>query len=252
MTRRLLFGCALGSPILLIVLWRYSPALAVGQMLLSHLLIVYATLRPNVQWLGEVITSFEASRPEVWLTIDDGPAEDTGAVLDVLARHAAVATFFVKGSEAEADNGSIAEMLGRGHSVANHSFSHPSGTFWCLTPSAIASEIDRANAVLTALTGSRPRWFRAPVGMKNPAVHPLLRARGMRLIGWTVRGLDAMGSDADDITRRIVRRLHPGAIIVLHQGRRHSSSVLEKVIVEIRRRGYEFVIPDDARLKTSR
>lgn len=249
--RARLFAFLLIAPAITVLLWRWSIPLAVGQLVLSHVLVIYATLRPNVQWLGDVITCFATESREVWLTIDDGPSTDTAAVLEVLARHDAKATFFVKGSLVEENRDAVKAMLAAGHSVANHSFSHPSGTFWCLPPSRIAREIASADAVLSTIEGTSRRWFRAPVGMKNPAVHPELRKRGMRLIGWTVRGFDALSSDPSEIIGRIVPRLRPGAIIVLHQGRPHSAATIEKVIAAIRAEGYEIVVPDDARLKTS-
>jgi hypothetical protein len=67
----------------------------------------------------------------------------------------------------------------------------------------------------------------------------------MRLIGWTARGFDAVVSNVDDVVRRIVPRLIPGAIIVVHQGREHSSRVIERVIAAVKERGYAFVIPAD-------
>ena len=115
----------------------------------------------------------------------------------------------------------------------------------------VAEEIDGCNRALVRATGEAPRWFRAPVGMKNPAVHPVLKRRNMRLIGWTARGFDAVVSDADQILARILARLAPGAIIVLHQGREHSLRVLERVIVALRERGYAFVIPRDEQLRAA-
>ena len=103
--------------------------------------------------------------------------------------------------------------------------------------------------MLESITGEKPRWFRAPVGMKNFTVHPALARRGMRLIGWTARGFDAIQSDPDDILRRLLPHIRPGAIIVLHQGREHSLRVLERVIVALNERGYAFVIPADAQLR---
>lgn len=214
---------------------------------LSHLLIVYPTLRPNVQWWGPVITRFETPRREVWLTIDDGPTDDTHALLDLFDRFRVKATFFVKGVLAEAHPDLIREIAARGHSVANHSNTHPAGSFWCTLPGRIAEEIDLCNRAL----GMPARWFRAPVGMKNFFVHPALAKRNMRLIGWTARGFDAVVSDADHILTRILPRLTPGAIIVLHQGREHSLRVLERVIVAVQERGYAFVIPEDDALRTS-
>jgi len=193
-----------------------------------------------VQWLGPVITCFEPRGKELWLTIDDGPTDDT---LDVLAALDVPATFFVKGSLARAHPERIRAMLERGHTIANHSDTHPSATFWCLPPGRLARQIDG---------GPPSRWFRAPVGMKNPFVHPALRRRGVRLIGWSVRGFDTLGDDIDRVVARIVPRVFPGAIVVLHQGRAISTRCIARVVGELRARGYEFVIPDDARLKTKR
>src|SRR5205085_7875109 len=108
--RRFLLGFAALAPLTLLVDWH----LGIAVIVLSHLLIVYATLVPNCQWLGPVITCFETERKEVWLTIDDGPAPDTDAIKELLARHGAQATFFEIG--------------------VNHSMTHPAGTFWCLGP----------------------------------------------------------------------------------------------------------------------
>jgi peptidoglycan-N-acetylglucosamine deacetylase len=214
--RRLLLGFAAVAPLMLLVEWRAGIAVIV----LSHLPIVYATLVPNCQWLGPVITSFETGKKEIWLTIDDGPADDTDAIKQVIERRKAKATFFEIGK--------------------NHSMTHPSATFWCLGPRRLAREI------------GNERWFRAPVGMKNPFVHPALRRRGQRLIGWSVRGFDTVGDDIERVVARIVPRVFPGAIVVLHQGRAISARCIARVVGELRARGYEFVIPEDARLKTKR
>jgi peptidoglycan-N-acetylglucosamine deacetylase len=215
----------------------------------SHALVLYPTLRPNAQWLGPVITHFATDQREVWLTIDDGPASDTGALLDLFDARGVKATFFVKGKLVVADPTTAHRIVERGHSLGNHSHTHPSGTFWCLLPQRIAREIDDCSAAIASVTGKSASWFRAPVGMKNPAVHPALDRRGMRLIGWTSRAFDAVQSDVDHITSRIVRDLRPGAILVLHQGRPHSLEVFERVIAAAVDRGYGFVIPEDDQLR---
>lgn len=221
----------------------------IGVLALSHALILYPTLRPNVQWLGPVVTRFRTDRKEVWLTIDDGPTEDTREVLDLFARHEVKATFFVKGVLAEQHPELVRAILKRGHSLANHSHTHPAGSFWCSLPGRIASEIDGCARALQSATGRAITWFRAPVGMKNPAVHPALAKRGMRLIGWTARGFDAVLTDPEEIAKRILPEIVPGAIIVLHQGRAHSIATLERVIVALRDAGYAFVIPTDEQLE---
>jgi peptidoglycan-N-acetylglucosamine deacetylase len=220
----------------------------VGILAISHALILYPTLRPNLQWLGPVVTRFRTEGNEVWLTIDDGPTDDTPAVLSLFARHGVKATFFVKGVLAQEHPHFVEAILAAGHSVANHSQTHPAGSFWCSFPGRIAQEIDDCNSALKATTGVAPTWFRAPVGYKNPAVHPALARRGMRLIGWSARGFDAVVGDPELVLSRILPHVRPGAIIVLHQGREHSLRVLERIILALRERGYSFVIPPDSHL----
>lgn len=203
-----------------------------------------------MQWFGPVVTRFATSGKEVWLTIDDGPSEDTLAVLDLFDAHQVKATFFVKGVLAERHGETAREILRRGHTLANHSQTHPQATFWCLPPGRIAREIDDCNRILTSITGEQPRWFRAPVGMKNFTVHPALARRRMRLIGWTARGFDAVRSDPGEILSRMLPHVRPGAILVMHQGREHSLRVLEQVILSLKALGYAFVIPGDEQLRT--
>jgi len=249
------FFATLLIPILLLIVfpsWLPWWPIAIGIMALSHALVLWPTLRPNSQWLGPVITRFESSSKEVWLTIDDGPTEDTQALLDALDARRVKATFFVKGSLCAQHPELVRMMLMRGHQVANHSQTHPSGAFWCLPPYAIARQIDGCNAALMAIIGEMPRLFRAPVGMKNPFVHPILSKRNMTLVGWSVRGFDSFGDDFERVARRIVPRVSNGSIIVMHQGRGFSVACVSRVVDELQARGYSFVIPPFERLKTNR
>lgn len=232
------------------MLWRWSPLAAVGVLALSHALVLFPTFRPTIQWLGPVITRFATEKREVWITIDDGPTDDTAAVLALFDTMGVKATFFVKGVLARQHPDRVAEILARGHSVANHSMTHPAGSFWCALPRRVAEEIDGCNDAIAGVTGARPRWFRAPVGIKNPAVHPALDRRGMRLIGWSARGFDAVVGDTDKVVARVLRDLRPGAIILLHQGQPWSLGTLERVLSAICDAGYACVIPDDAALRT--
>lgn len=243
--RNLIVGFGWLAPFAAVVLWPHSIAAAIGIVALSHALLLIPTLRANNQWLGPVITRFDTDGREVWLTIDDGPGDDMPALLELLAKTNTKVTFFLKGSRTTP--AAIGAITRAGHTIGNHSWSHPSATFWCLPAPWIAREIDQCSEVL-----GKPRYFRAPVGMKNPAVHPILRERGMLLIGWTARGFDSVRTDPDRVAARILPRVVPGAIVVMHQGRPHSLACIERVIADLRSAGYAFVVPGEERLKTNR
>jgi peptidoglycan/xylan/chitin deacetylase (PgdA/CDA1 family) len=250
--RSVIVGFAVIAPIVLLLLWPHAPLAGVAILALSHALLLYPTVRPNVQWFGPVIIGFDTDAQEVWLTIDDGPTDDTTSILDVLDSRGAKATFFVKGTLVRAHEELVREIVSRGHTVANHSDTHPAGKWWCLPPAGLATEIDGCAASLAAVVPGPQRWFRAPVGMKNPGVHPALARRGLRLIGWSVRSFDAVRDEFEKVMHRIQRDTRPGGIIVMHQGREWSARTIAAAVDQLQARGYSFVIPDDARLKTNR
>ena len=245
--RNLIVGGAWLSPFVPIVLWPHTHIWGLVIMALLHALWLYPTLSANVQWFGPVVTNFSTEGRVLWLTIDDGPADDTPRILELLASRSARATFFLKGVLAEARPELVRSILAAGHTIGNHSYTHPSATFWCLPAPWIEEEIDRCSAVLGQL-----HYFRAPVGMKNPAVHPALAKRGMRLIGWTARGFDSITADVERVAARIIARVKPGAIIVMHQGLPHSVQCIERVVDDLQRAGYAFAVPEAARLNTNR
>jgi peptidoglycan/xylan/chitin deacetylase (PgdA/CDA1 family) len=244
------------APVIGFLLVPFSVVLALAPIFLSHVLLLYATLSANCQWFGPVMRSFETTEPEVWLTIDDGPCPaHTMAMLDLLDRFEAHATFFVIGMNAEHYPHLITEILTRGHEIANHTYTHPSGSFWFAGPRRIALEIDLC-AELLRVTPERPaRYFRAPVGLKNLFVHPELKARRLALLGWSVRGLDTIRRDSNKIANRIARRAKPGAIMILHEGHRVERDpefhlrCLEQTLTALAERGYRCVIPRAEQLR---
>jgi peptidoglycan/xylan/chitin deacetylase (PgdA/CDA1 family) len=195
-----------------------------------------ALLVPNNEWLGPVVSRFETDKREVWLTIDDGPTDDTHALLDLLESRGVRATFFVKGKLAKREL--IDAIVARGHTIGNHSQNHPSATFWCASRETTAREIDECAAAIPPT-----QLFRAPVGHKNHHLHALLAERRMKLIGFSARAYDAVVHEPAKIANAIVKHLEPGAIVVLHQGRPWSLDAIARTIDAIRERGYAFVIP---------
>lgn len=255
-SRRILLGFVFVAPVLGFLLVPVNIFAALAPIVLSHVLLLYATLSANCQWFGPVVRSFETQEPEVWLTIDDGPSPaHTVAILDLLERFQARATFFVIGKNAEQYPHLITEILTRGHEIANHTYSHSSASFWCAGPRRIALEIDRCAELLRAAPERPARFFRAPVGLKNLFVHPELDSRGLLLIGWSVRGLDTIRRNAAEIANRIQREAKPGAIIVLHEGHRVESDpefnprCFELTLNALTDAGYRCVIPRPEQLR---
>lgn len=255
--RRALLAYVFVAPAIGFLLVRFNIILALAPIFLSHLLLLYATLSASCQWFGPVFRSFATDKKEVWLTIDDGPSvAHTMAMLDLLQRFQARATFFVIGKNAEQHPHLITEILTRGHEIANHTYTHPSGTFWFAGPRRIAAEIDLCAELLRAAPDRPARFFRAPVGLKDLFVHPELNPRGLALIGWSVRGLDTIRRDPAEVANRILRETRPGAIIILHEGQRvekdpdFNPHCLELTLSALSEQGFRCVIPQPEQLRT--
>lgn len=243
--------------------WQISPV-AFGVVLTLtatfHLTLLYGTLRPNNHLFGPVVTRLPgADHGEIWLTIDDGPdPQDTPILLDLLDAAGAKATFFVRGDRIRAHPDLAREILRRGHGLGNHTETHPQASFWRLGPWRLAREIGSCQEAVSTATGSALRFFRAPVGMVNPFVHPAAGTHRLTVVGWTARGFDGVkNADPAQIVRLILRDLRSGGIVLLHEGRRNAAGeavnvrALELLLPAIRRRGWRAVIPVQAHQENS-
>lgn len=245
---------AVGCLLLLFVLPRAWPLWATLHLALVGI-VVYGNLAPNCAWFGPVITAFQTSRKEVWLTLDDGPDPCyTPKTLELLECYGAKATFFLIGTKILANPDLARAILQRGHSIGNHSATHPFARFWALSFPAACREIDDGTSAITAATGSSPIWFRAPVGMANCFVRAALQSRGMLLVGSSCRGFDGVPTNPDQVVRKLFRAIKPGAILLLHEGSsqahpRNNLMILEAVLARLRAEGYICVIPKPQQIK---
>lgn len=239
--------CFIASQIVAVVSWLLCGwRVGLPLLLLSHAALIWATLWPRSRWLGPVLTRLPTTRPLVWLTIDDGPSHDTAAILDLLDKHGAKATFFLVGERAQQRPALVGEIVRRGHGIGNHSQTHPQAWFWSLPPARMNAEIDRAQATLSRLSGQPPRWFRAVVGMSNPFVATPLKRHGLARVAWSARGFDTVAADPAVVLAGIERDLAPGAIVLLHEGARHGRNVetLGLLLKRLNALGYATVLPE--------
>ena len=235
----------LSQALVVAVWWRFGWPIGLPAMLLSHAPFFWATLVPGSALFSPVLGRLPTDAQVAWLTIDDGPSDDTLAILDVLDAYDAKATFFLVGDRARARPELVHEIARRGHGFGNHSATHPQAWFWALPPQRMRDEIERTQATLHDLTGIAPTWFRAVVGMANPFVAPVLKKHHLTRVAWSARGYDAFASDPAVVAARIERQLSPGAIILLHEGAKHGRNVeaVRAVLERLQALGYRTVLP---------
>ncbi|CAN5469519.1 polysaccharide deacetylase family protein [soil metagenome] len=221
------------SPVILVSLVLHAALLAawlalpsawpwwLGILVANHAVLTFAGLWPRSTLLGPNLTQLPMSaqaRGEIAITIDDGPEPDiTPAVLDILDAHQARATFFCIGAKASHHAELCREIVRRGHSVQNHS-QHHRHHFSLFGMTRLRREIDAAQQTLAGITGIVPTLFRAPAGLRNPFLDPVLHALRLRLTRWTRRGFDTRERDPQRVLQRLIDGLAAGDILLLHDG----------------------------------
>lgn len=213
----LLHATALGVAVIAPQHW---PA-ALAAVVANHVALAAIGLWPRSTLLGSNWTRLPepaARRGEIAITIDDGPDPDvTPRVLDILERHGAVATFFCIGTQAQRYPELCRDIARRGHAIENHSLRHRH-TFALSGMRALQREIAGGQAALATLAGSPPQFFRAPAGLRNPLLDPVLQRCGLQLAAWTRRGFDTRPVAAATVLDRLCRNLRAGDILLLHDG----------------------------------
>ena len=194
---------------------------ALGAIAANHVVLTAGGLWPRSRWLGSNWTRLPRAaiaRREIAITIDDGPDPAvTPALLDLLERHGVDATFFCIAERARTHAALCREIVARGHSVQNHSDRH-SHTFSLLGPRSMRREIVAAQETIADITGEAPRFFRAPAGLRNPFLAPVLQRLDLQLVSWTRRGFDTVRRDAPAVVARLAGGLAAGDILLAHDG----------------------------------
>jgi len=217
---------------------------AVAGSLPVWIAITYGSLYPHCRLFGEAIRCFPTSERAVILTIDDGPCADTEEILHLLAAHRARAVFFLIGERALQRPDDVRRIVAAGHLIGNHTHTHRAHAYWSFPPWLQRREVARCQHALTTITGSQPRLFRAPVGMRNPYCNPIADEFSLQVVGWHARGFDGVTNPMEKIIATIRRGLCPGAIVVLHQGLPHSPEVLRRTLAMLEEDHWTPTLPD--------
>jgi peptidoglycan/xylan/chitin deacetylase (PgdA/CDA1 family) len=177
-------------------------------------LVVGAT-SPRVSWFGRTITHGPRDVPTVALTFDDGPNRaSTLAVRDVLDQYGVKGTFFLVGSAVDAAPEIARALVDDGQLVGSHAYEHNSWDW--LDPRY--TELDRSLASMRQQLGVCPGFLRPPHGYHTPFMTHRATRAGMRTVMWDDSAADWATNDADLVARRILQKVRPGSIILLHDG----------------------------------
>lgn len=189
-----------------------------------------------------VVTKEDLNKPgygkTVCLTFDDGPSENTEAILDILDKYKVKATFFVIGNTDELAAKRYKEIVDRGHSIGLHSYSHDYEYIYASVDNFI-EEVNKIHDLVYEATGVDTRLFRFPGGSANYTVDKIdihdcidyLNEKGYTYFDWNVSSGDATGKEqtVEMLMKNIENDLYKydTAVILMHD------SVYKKTTVEM-------------------
>jgi peptidoglycan/xylan/chitin deacetylase (PgdA/CDA1 family) len=215
----------------------------------------YASTVASSQILGRTWRQTGDPR-SVALTFDDGPnAKVTPALLDLLDRHNAKATFFVMGTHVRAFPQLTAEILERGHTLGNHTETHP--RLNVCSPAKTRDELAQCAEAIGEAAGVVSKWMRPPFGYRNPWLDGIVRDRfGSQVVMWTRMPGDWKFTDPEPVIQRL-RPTVGGDIVVLHDGdhrvldgrREHNLAALEYWLPRWKDQGLRFPNMDEVAAK---
>lgn len=193
-----------------------------------------------------VVLSGPRNQNKVALTFDDGPdARYTSQVLDVLKKHDVPATFFLLGARAQALPELTQRIHEEGHAIGNHSYWHPK--MFEEPIGRLHWEVTQTQQVLNQIIGYEPSIFRAPYGGLTEELVEMLAEMNFSVIAWSVDSEDWKQIPAEEIVDNVMSHMHPGAIILMHDGGDWTQNLsgtvesLDTIIPQIKAQGLEFV-----------
>jgi len=211
----------------------------------------WAAIAPPSQIFGPTIRR-TGDPATMALTFDDGPNPAvTPALLDLLEKHQAHATFFVTGEHVRAFPELAKEIAERGHTIGNHTDTHPALVF--CSAKEIAAQLDRCDDAIRQAIGRKPRWMRPPFGFRGPLLHGAVqRWGGAGVVMWSALAWDWKPSATAKVIEHL-QRAKGGDIVLLHDAdfrqptgdRHHTVAALTHWLPRWRGAGIRFVTLDD-------
>lgn len=186
---------------------------------------------------------------KIYLTFDAGYENGyTAQILDVLKVHNAPAAFFVVGNYLQTSPELVRRMADEGHIVGNHT-EHHYDMSRISEFDAFKSELSAVEEQYRAITGRElPRYYRPPQGVYSEENLKMARDLGYRTVFWSLAYVDWLQDDqptAEQAFSKLIPRIHPGAIVLLHSTSKTNAEILDELLTKWEEMGYTFgALPD--------
>lgn len=191
--------------------------------------------------------AFYTGNPEknlIYLTFDAGYENgNTEAILDALKRHHAPAAFFLVGNYLETNPELVRRMVAEGHTVGNHTYHHPDMSS-ISTREAFEKELTDLEDLFFQTTGqAMSRFYRPPQGKYSERNLQMASELGYHTVFWSLAYVDWLENEQpsrEEAFDKLLSRIHPGAIVLLHSTSRTNAQILDELLTRWEEMGYQF------------
>lgn len=185
-----------------------------------------------------------ADEKVIYLTFDAGfESGDTPSILDTLKKHNAPAAFFLVGNYLETAPDLVRRMVAEGHTVANHTYHHPDMSA-IATKEAFQAELTTTEEKFYEITGQKmPKLYRPPQGKYSEQNLQFAKELGYTTVFWSLAYVDWYQDDQptkEEAFKKLVPRIHNGAILLLHSTSATNAAVLDELLTRYEEMGYRF------------
>lgn len=212
-------------------------ATLIGSLVVISLL-AYALAEILGRWMGLGALAWgNRAEPRIALTFDDGPSEQTEAILKLLEKYGAKATFFLTGQRAEQRPELVEKIRQAGHQIEAHGYWHRPAIL--MAPWTEWVHIQKSPGKL----------YRPPWGIHSPFTRLFAWMQGKQIALWDIESQDWLDKPAEQLVKRIMFYIKGGSVLLLHDGPPRSLEVLEILLPELTENGYQSVRMDELALK---
>lgn len=179
----------------------------------------------------------------LYLTFDVGYENgNTPSILDALKNHKISATFFVVGTYIESEPGLVKRMVEEGHIVGNHTWHHPDMS-QIASIDSFRKELEDVEAAFKETTGQKmTRFYRPPQGKYSESNLKMAKELGYKTFFWSLAYVDWLDDDQptkEEAFAKLLGRIHPGAIVLLHSTSRTNGEILDELLTKWKEMGYQ-------------
>lgn len=191
----------------------------------------------------------ETKEKVMYLTFDAGYENGyTAKILDVLKKHQVPAAFFLVGNYIESDPQLVKRMIKEGHVVGNHTYTHPDMSA-ISTKENFSNELGKMEDAYEKVTGEKmKKFYRPPQGKYSEENLKMAQQLGYKTIFWSLAYVDWYEDDQptkDEAFDKLLPRIHPGAIVLLHSTSRTNAEILDELLTKWKDMGYSFKSIED-------